>query len=48
MKEKREEGGVEVQGIDVIDLGDAVVETRQLSTTPWIQDSCCWYTYIGE
>lgn len=48
MKDKREEGGAEVQGIEVIDLGDAVEETRQFSTTPWISDSCCTYTYIGE
>lgn len=37
-----------VQGIELIELGDAVEETRQTSTTPWISDSCCWYTYLGE
>lgn len=48
MNEKAEERGVEVQGIDVIDLGDARVETKQPSPLPWILDSCCAYTYLAE
>jgi hypothetical protein len=37
----------EVQGIEMIDLGDAVVETRQTSSVQWILDSCCAYTYLA-
>jgi hypothetical protein len=48
MNEKIEERGVEVQGIEVIDLGDAAVETKQQSPQPWIQDSCCSWTYFAE
>lgn len=48
MNEKVEERGVEVQGIEVIDLGDAAIETRQTSPFPWISDSCCAYTYLAE
>jgi hypothetical protein len=48
MKEKIEETGAEVQGIEVIDLGDAAVETKQQSPTPWIQDSCCTWTWLAE
>jgi len=48
MNEKVEERGVEVQGIEVIDLGDATKETRQTSPVPWISDSCCAYTYLAE
>ena len=39
MREKIEESGVEVQGIEVIDLGDAVAETRQFHPIQAIQDS---------
>jgi hypothetical protein len=48
MNEKIEESGVEVQGIEVIDLGDAGVETKQPSPLAWILDSCCAYTYLAE
>lgn len=48
MNEKIEERGVEVQGIEVIDFGDAVQETKQLSPTQWFPDSCCTYTYLAE
>ena len=48
MREKIEESGVEVQGIEVIDLGDARVETRQTNPFQWFLDSCCAYTYLAE
>jgi hypothetical protein len=48
MKEDIQETRDEVQGIDMIDLGDAMVETKQTSTLPWISDSCCAYTYFAE
>lgn len=48
MNEKAEERGVEVQGIEVIDLGDAAEETRQQSPFPYFPDSCCAYTYLAE
>jgi hypothetical protein len=47
MNEKIEETGVEVQGIEVIDLGDARVETKQAGF-PVVSDSCCTFTYLGE
>ena len=47
MKEKTERRDEEVQGIEVIDLGDARMETKQFGT-PVITDSCCTFTYIGE
>lgn len=43
-EEKRDE---EVQGIEVIDLGDARVETKQ-NGLPVLPDSCCTLTYSGE
>lgn len=48
MNEKAEEKGVEVQGIEVIDLGDAAEETKQGSPVQWFLDSCCSYTYLAE
>lgn len=49
MKEKREERkDEEVQGIEMIDLGDAMEETRQGSTFPHYLDSCCSYTWLAE
>lgn len=48
MKEKLEESGVEVQGIELIDLGDATVETKQPNAIMQIPDSCCSWTYFGE
>lgn len=48
MKEKTEEKGGEVQGIEMIDLGDAVEETRQWGSLWEVPDTCCSYTYIGE
>ena len=48
MKLKTEEmEAVEVQGIEMIDLGDAMVETKQ-GGTPVIPDSCCTFTWGGE
>jgi hypothetical protein len=47
MKDKIEERGVEVQGIEMIDLGDAAVETKQPGSFPVVPDSCCTYTYFG-
>lgn len=47
MNEKIEERGVEVQGIDVIDLGDAMVETKQPHAIQQILDSCCTFTWFG-
>ena len=45
MKKKAEEmRDEEVQGIEVIDLGDAVIETKQ-GGTPSIPDSCCTLTW---
>lgn len=47
MNQKTEERkDEEVQGIEVIDLGDARVETKQ-NGVPFITDSCCTFTY-GE
>ena len=48
MKEKTEMRGGEVQGIEMIDLGDAVEETRQWGAIHQVPDTCCSYTYIGE
>jgi hypothetical protein len=48
MKEDIQETRDEVQGIDMIDLGDAMEETRQASLFPTVPDSCCMYTYLGE
>lgn len=49
MNQKTEERGVEeVQGIEVIDLGDAAEETKQGSLFPTVSDSCCTYTWLGE
>lgn len=48
MKEKIEESGVEVQGIELIDLGDAAVETKQPHPIMQTLDSCCTFTYFGE
>lgn len=49
MNQKTEErSGAEVQGIDVIDFGDAMVETKQPGAFPVIADTCCTYTYFGE
>jgi hypothetical protein len=39
MIEKIEDRGVEVQGIEVIDLGDAAEETRQWHPVQAVQDS---------
>jgi hypothetical protein len=39
MKDKTDESGVEVQGIEMIDLGDARVETKQIHPIQVIQDS---------
>lgn len=48
MNQKTEERkDEEVQGIEVIDLGDARVETKQAGT-PVIPDSCCTLTWGGE
>lgn len=49
MKEKIEDiKDAEVQGIEVIDLGDAAVETKQPSSIQWVPDTCCTFTYFGE
>ena len=48
MNDNTEERGVEVQGIDVIDLGDAATETKQIHPFQVILDSCCSYTYLAE
>jgi hypothetical protein len=48
MKEKSEERGVEVQGIEMIDFGDVAEETRQWGPIQQVPDTCCSYTYIGE
>ena len=37
-----------VQGIELIELGDAVEETRQFSTFPGFPDSCCAYSWLAE
>lgn len=47
-EKKSEETGVEVQGIEVIELGDAAEETRQGGPIWQFLDSCCSYTYAGE
>jgi hypothetical protein len=47
MREKIEESGVEVQGIEVIDFGDALVETKQPHAIQQILDSCCTFTWFG-
>ena len=39
MKEKIEEARVEVQGIEMIDLGDAAAETKQFNPVQIYQDS---------
>jgi hypothetical protein len=48
MNEKIEATKDEVQGIEMVDLGDAVAETKQGSILPTALDSCCSYTYFGE
>ena len=48
MKEKSEWRGAEVQGIEMIELGDAVEETRQNAAMSQFLDNCCQYTYWGE
>jgi hypothetical protein len=49
MKEKIEEGREDdVQGIEMIDLGDATKETRQGGIVPSFPDSCCTWTYSAE
>ncbi|MFC4314940.1 hypothetical protein ACFPN2_38110 [Steroidobacter flavus] len=47
MKEKIEETRDEVQGIEMIDLGDAMVETKQPNAVQLVLDSCCTYTWFG-
>lgn len=48
MKEKTEvTNGKEVQGIEMIDLGDASEETRQWSSIQTILDNCCTYTWFA-
>jgi hypothetical protein len=48
MKPKTEDiKGMEVQGIDVIDLGDASEETRQWTAIQMVLDSCCTYTWFA-
>jgi len=37
-----------VQGIEMIDLGDAMVETKQPGAIQWVPDTCCSYTYLAE
>ncbi len=49
MKTKTEETkGKEVQGIEMIDLGDAREETRQWTAIQTVPDSCCTYTWFAE
>jgi len=49
MKEKNEDRrNDDVQGIEMIDLGDAVEETRQWGPLWQAPDTCCSYTYYGE
>lgn len=43
-EERRDE---EVQGIEVIDLGDARVETKQ-NGLPQLPDSCCTLSWGAE
>jgi hypothetical protein len=48
MKPKTEDiKEMEVQGIDVIDLGDTSEETRQWNPIQQILDSCCTFTWFG-
>ncbi|WP_157995263.1 hypothetical protein [Peristeroidobacter soli] len=47
MNEKIEATKDEVQGIEMIDLGDAMKETKQPGQVPVVPDSCCTYTYLG-
>ena len=48
MKEKFETIGVEVEEIEVVDLGDALEETRQGSPVAYFPDGCCSYTWTAE
>jgi hypothetical protein len=49
MKEKIEERrDEEVQGIEMIDLGNAMVETKQPHPFQQVPDSCCSWTIWAE
>lgn len=49
MKEKTEvTNGKEVQGIEMIDLGDAGIETKQPGSIQMVPDSCCTYTWFAK
>jgi hypothetical protein len=37
----------EVEGLEMIDLGDAAVETKQPHPIQQTKDSCCTWTYFG-
>jgi hypothetical protein len=37
----------EVEGLEMIELGDAMVETRQQHPIVQTKDSCCTWTYFG-
>lgn len=46
MNYKTDEIGDVVQGIEMIDCGDATAETKQGTLFPMAPDSCCTYTYL--
>ena len=40
-------GEIEVEGVELVDLGDAAVETKQPHTIWQIKDSAVTFTYAG-
>lgn len=48
MNYKTDEIGDEVQGIEMIEFGDARKETKQGGIVIMVPDSCCTYTWFGE
>ncbi len=48
MNNNTEERADEVQGIEMIDLGDVAEETKEGGLFPTVKDSCCTYTYLPE
>lgn len=47
MNEKRMVAEVEVEGVELIDLGDASVETKQPHPIWQVLDNCCSFTYAS-
>ncbi|HEY0681660.1 MAG TPA: hypothetical protein VGD45_04985 [Steroidobacter sp.] len=47
MKENIAAREVEVEGMEMIDLGDAMVETRQPASVPEIKDNPITWTWLG-